>query len=145
MCITGQIPDPATPGVWWRDDTVWRRYKDAHADVIKQGIKSGQTEVILEGLKDEDGEELLGGTYTVDLRIVQQRSPRGFTRPVLIVDGAGAAAGTGDVQVSDLWVLNRMQSRSDGVRLGEPLGSSRKKSARLVREASVEGRVRRVL
>ncbi|GAQ77965.1 hypothetical protein KFL_000060300 [Klebsormidium nitens] len=89
MCITGQIDDPATPGVWWREDDEWRRYGSTHADVIKEGVRNGLTWVTLEGLSDVDGEEL-GETYTVDLRIMQQKSPRGFMRPVLVVDGAGA-------------------------------------------------------
>ncbi|GAQ77966.1 hypothetical protein KFL_000060310 [Klebsormidium nitens] len=96
MCITGQIPDPTTPGVWWRDDRKWRRYESTETDVIKEGLRNSQKWVTLEGVNN-----LLFGsrvTYTVDLRIMQQKSPGGFMRPVLIVDGAGAEGGPGEVQ-----------------------------------------------
>jgi hypothetical protein len=99
MCITGQLPDPITAGVWWRDDAVWRLYQDAQANLIRQARQNGQASVNLHGVLNCI-QPVIGEAYTVDLRTMQQRSPRGFLRPVLIVDvGAVAAGGPVAVQV----------------------------------------------
>lgn len=98
MCIEGDLPDPVTPGVWWRDDTVWCRYKEEHADLIKQAFRNGDASVILEGILGPDCEDI----YTVDLRSMQQRSPEDFLRPVLIVD---AAAGPHENRRLSWWVI----------------------------------------
>jgi hypothetical protein len=92
MCIRGELPDPVTPGVWWRDDTVWCRYKEGHAELIKKAFNKGRESVDLEGIINCYA-PTYGEDYTVDLRIMQQRSPRGFLHPVLIVDAAAAAQG----------------------------------------------------
>jgi hypothetical protein len=89
MCIEGDLPDPVTPGVWWRDDTVWRCYREEHAELIKQAVRNGEASVTLEGILGPNCEDV----YTVDLRIMQQRSPADFLRPVLIVDAAAVAPG----------------------------------------------------
>ncbi|GAQ77964.1 hypothetical protein KFL_000060290 [Klebsormidium nitens] len=114
MCITGQIPDPTTPGVWWRDDTVWRLYQNAHADVIKQGIQNGLASVTLYGVQN-CVQPVHGETYTVNLRGMQQRSPRGFLRTVLIV-GAAAAAGGPPATIQNGQTLALPPSSSSGPR-----------------------------
>jgi hypothetical protein len=99
MCITGQLPDPITAGVWWRDDTVWRLYQEAQANLIRQARQNGQAFVTLHGVLN-CMQPVIGEAYTVDLRTRQQRSPRSFLRTVLIVDvGAAAAGGPVAVQV----------------------------------------------
>lgn len=100
-CIRGELPDPVTPGVWWRDDTVWCRYEKQHAELIKKAFNKGRKSVDLEGVINWYA-PTYGEAYTVDLRIMQQRSPRGFLRPVLIVDAAAAVqGGPKTVQVSN--------------------------------------------
>lgn len=86
-----------------------------------QARQNGQASVTLRGVLN-CVQPVIGEVYTVDLRTMQQRSPRGFLRPVRIVDvGAAAAGGPVAVQVRQKGTGNSVDGlyvASKGISLG---------------------------
>ncbi|GJP46399.1 hypothetical protein CLOM_g5691 [Closterium sp. NIES-68] len=86
MCILLPCADPATPGVWWRDDAQWRRYPLHLENAIRNAISRGLPSLDLGTFTSDVYPN--GARYTADLRAMRQRNVgSGYARDIRVIGG----------------------------------------------------------
>ncbi|OAE27709.1 hypothetical protein AXG93_4193s1090 [Marchantia polymorpha subsp. ruderalis] len=85
MCILQPCADPQEEGVWWRDDTSWKKYESALQSQIRNGVSSGLKAIDLGTIKSSVHPN--GARYTVNLQKMEQVAvSSGQIRPIKIID-----------------------------------------------------------
>lgn len=88
MCILQPCALPTGVGVWWRDDSNFVQYGEAHSYIIKEGLRNKLRSVDLGTITSKVHPK--GARYTADLTKMEQVAvSSGQKRDIVIVEPPG--------------------------------------------------------